>query len=90
MGNVGGDPTHMQGGAKTLTDYGQKVRDDGQPVIQALKEAGSQAGHDGLSSAAARLGAALGTTIENTGDQSRLAAQLAANASDDLRAATGS
>lgn len=89
MGNVGGDPAKMHGGAATLSSSADKVTAAGTGAIAKANAAAGAAGEAELSAAARRLGAAIGTSLEDLGTQVRLASQLASSAAHDLTDATG-
>ena len=86
-GFVGGDPQEMTEGSRALHRTGGRIEDAG----GALRDiSGSSAGHEGLSTAIRRLGAAVGTAVEDTGTQTKIAAALADSAAQDIHAAAGS
>lgn len=87
MGNVGGDPAAMTGGAKDLHAAGTAVHAmQGHLSAQAAKAAGA-VGEDVLAEAVRRFGAAWAAVVGDTGTQVLAASQLAANAAADLTAA---
>jgi hypothetical protein len=87
MGNVGGDPGAMTGGAQDLHAAGVAVHAmEGHLSGQAGKAAGG-VGDSALAAAISRFGAAWSTVLGDTGTQVLAASQLAANAAADLRAA---
>ena len=89
MGNVGGDPAAMAGGAKDLHAAGQAVHAmEGHLSGQTGKAAGA-VGDGALADAVSRFGAAWSTVLGDTGTQVLAASQLAANAAADLTAAGG-
>jgi hypothetical protein len=88
MGNVGGDPAAMTGGAKDLHTAGTAVHAMQEHASgQAAKAAGS-VGDAGLAEAVRRFGAGWSAVLGDTGTQILAASQLAANAAADLTAAT--
>ena len=89
MGNVGGNPAEMTGGAAKLTSAAAKVHDTGPALGQLAAGASGSAGYPDLASALNRFGAAVGSSLEDVGTQCQLAAQLAQNAAHDLVRATG-
>ena len=89
MGNVGGDPAAMTGGAKDLHTAGTAVHAmEGHASGQAAKAAGA-VGEPVLAEAVRRFGSAWSAVLGDTGTQVLAASQLAANAAADLTAATG-
>lgn len=88
MGNVGGDPAAMSGGAKDLHAAGTAVHAmQGHASGQAGKAAGA-VGDGDLAGAVRRFGAAWSEVLGDTGTQILAASQLAANAAADLTAAS--
>ncbi|WP_022924623.1 hypothetical protein [Serinicoccus marinus] len=86
-GFVGGDPQEMTEGSRALHRTGGRIEDAG----GALRDiSGSSAGHEVLSTAIRRLGAAVGTAVEDTGTQTKIAAALADAAAQDIHAVAGS
>lgn len=83
-GFVGGDPADMSAGARALLRTGERVEDIGRGLAQVQ---GSGAGYDDLSTAIRRLGAAVGTAVEDTGTQTTIAAGLADAAAQDIDSA---
>lgn len=88
-GYVGGDPTAMTGGARTLHRTGTQVEQAGRAVAAAATQAAGGAGYGDLAGALRRLGATAGTAIEDLGTQTKVAAALADAASHDMVTATG-
>ncbi|HEX2895309.1 MAG TPA: hypothetical protein VHO29_15020 [Marmoricola sp.] len=89
MGNVGGDPASMSGGALTIHQAATKFKAARHALVSAARDAAGSAGSQDLAAAAERVAAALGTVVEDTGAQIDLAGRLAANAAEDLRRAGG-
>jgi hypothetical protein len=89
MGNVGGDPAQMTGGAQTLHASGSALREMRHPLDSQCARIAGAAGHPGLASAVSRFGAAWSEVLFDTGTQALVASQLAAAAAADLTAATG-
>lgn len=89
VGNVGGDPADMTGGAAKLTTAAAKVHDTGPALGRLTIGASGSAGYPDLEQALTRFGAAVGSSLEDLGTQCQLAAQLAQNAAHDLVLATG-
>lgn len=87
-GFVGGDPDAMTGGARTLHIAGGKVEDAGRELTRAMATGSGSAGYADLAAALERLGAAVGTAVEDTGSQAQIAAALAEAAAGDIERAT--
>ena len=85
-GFVGGDPQAMGTGARALHRTGGRIQDIGRGLAQVQ---GSGAGYADLSTAVRRLGAAVGTAVEDTGTQTTIAAALADAAAQDIDTAGG-
>lgn len=89
MGNVGGDPAQMTGGARTLHRSGVSLRSMEKGVSGAVHSAEGAAGEAVLSGALSRFGAGLANFVSDTGTQVEAAAQLASNAAQDLNTVGG-
>ncbi|MFK5689233.1 hypothetical protein ACI3EY_06160 [Ornithinimicrobium sp. LYQ92] len=85
-GFVGGDPQAMGESARALHRTGGRVEDIGRGLTEVQ---GSAAGYADLSTAIRRLGAAVGTAVEDTGTQTTIAAGLADAAAQDIDSAGG-
>ena len=88
MGNVGGDPSAMTGGAHELHAGGTAVHSMGPHLSAQMGKAAGAAGEGELAAALDRFGSAWSSVLGDTGTQILVAAQLAANAAADLTAAT--
>jgi hypothetical protein len=88
MGNVGGDPSAMTGGAQDLHTSGTAVRSMQEHLSTQTGKASGAAGEGTLVTSISRFGAAWSTVLGDTGTQILAASQLAANAAADLTAAT--
>jgi len=89
VGNVGGDPEQMDGGASILHTSGQALQQMESPLDNHARSIAGAAGDPGLSGAANRFAAAFSASVGDTGTQTVVASQLAANAAKDLINATG-
>lgn len=89
MGNVGGDPASMSGGALTIHQAAAKFKAARDALVSSAHGAADAAGAEDLAASARRLAAALGTVLEDSATQIDLASRLAASASEDLRRAGG-
>jgi hypothetical protein len=89
MGNVGGDPARMTGGAKDLHASGIALQQMGPPLRSQGSAVAGAVGDATLSTAVSRFGAAWAAVVDDTGTQTVVAGQLAANAATDLTRATG-
>ena len=88
MGNVGGDPSAMTGGAQDLHTSGTAVHSMQGHLSAQTGKAGGAVGDGSLATAIGRFGSAWSTVLGDTGTQILAASQLAANAAADLTAAT--
>jgi hypothetical protein len=88
MGNVGGDPSAMTGGAQDLHGSGTAVHSMRAHLSTQTGKAGVAVGEETLATAVGRFGAAWSAVLGDTGTQILAASQLAANAAADLTAAT--
>jgi hypothetical protein len=89
MGNVGGDPSAMSGGAKDLHTSGATIHAMGPHLGTQASGAAGAAGEETLAGSLRRFGAAWSEVLTDTGTQILAASQLAANAAADLDAAAG-
>jgi hypothetical protein len=89
MGNVGGAPEAMSGGAAKLHSCGSHIEAMRAAVNGAGARAAEGAGDGNLAGALDRWASAWSTMLGDTGLQIVTAAQLAANAAADLQTAGG-
>lgn len=89
MGNVGGDPSRMTGGAGTLHQVASAVSAAHTAISGDGNRAAGAAGDAALSGALSRFAAAWSSMLTDTGTQLTAASQLAANAAQDLATAGG-
>lgn len=89
MGNVGGDPSRMTGGAAALHKAAAAVSSAHTAIGSDGARAAGAAGDPTLAAALSRFAAAWSTMLVDTGTQLRAASQLAANAAQDLATAGG-
>jgi len=89
MGNVGGDPASMSGGALTIHQAAANFKATHHDVSAGVHAAAAAAGADNVAASARRLAAALGAVLDDTAVQVDLTSRLAANAAEDLRRAGG-
>lgn len=89
MGNVGGDPAGMTGGALALHKAAGAVSSAHSAISGDGAKVAGAVGDSGLSGAVSRFTAAWSTMLTDTGTQLSAAAQLASNAAADLTTAGG-
>lgn len=79
----------MTGGARTLSQAGQRIGSAQAGISDATTQAAGGAGDESLAGSLHRWGAVLAAAAEDTGTQAAVAAGLAEYAADDLERATG-
>jgi len=89
MANVGGDPSHLSGGAASLHASGTALEHLGGTLTGAGRSVSGSAGEPALVAAAERFFSAWSTLVTDTGTQLRAAGQLASSAAADLATAGG-